>query len=58
MGIDLVTLIAQIINLVVLIWLMKRFLYQPVLKMISERQALIDAEIKKAHQARQEALKQ
>ena len=58
MGIDLVTLIAQIINLVVLIWLMKRFLYQPVLKMISERQALIDAEIKKAHQARQEALLQ
>ena len=58
MGIDLVTLIAQIINLVVLIWLMKKFLYQPILKMISERQALIDAEIKRAHQARQEALLQ
>ena len=58
MGIDLVTLIAQIINLVVLIWLMKRFLYQPILKMVSERQALIDAEIKRAHQARQEALLQ
>ena len=56
MGIDLVTLIAQIINLVVLIWLMKKFLYQPVLKIVSERQALIDAEIKRAHQARQEAL--
>lgn len=58
MGIDLVTLIAQIINLLVLIWLMKRFLYQPVLKMISQRQALIDAEIKSAHEARQEALLQ
>ena len=58
MGIDLVTLIAQIINLLVLIWLMKKFLYQPVLKMISERQALIDAEIERAHQARQEALLQ
>jgi F-type H+-transporting ATPase subunit b len=58
MGIDLVTLIAQIINLVVLIWLMKRFLYQPILKMVSERQAFIDAEIKRAHQARQEALLQ
>ena len=58
MGIDSVTLIAQIINLVVLIWLMKRFLYQPVLKIISERQALIDEEINRAHQARQEALLQ
>ena len=31
MGIDLVTLIAQIINLLILIWLLKRFLYRPVL---------------------------
>ena len=58
MGIDLVTLIAQIINLLVLIWLMKRFLYQPILKMISERQALIENEIQKAYQARKEALLQ
>ncbi|MBE6449302.1 MAG: hypothetical protein E7013_01190 [Alphaproteobacteria bacterium] len=58
MGIDLVTLIAQIINLVVLIWLMKKFLYQPVLKMISERQALIDEQINQAHKARQQALLQ
>ena len=58
MGIDLVTLIAQIINLVVLIWLMKKFLYQPVLKMVSERQALIDEQINQAHQARQQALLQ
>lgn len=56
MGIDLVTLIAQIINLLVLIWLLKRFLYRPVLNMIKERQALIDEQINRAKQAKQDAL--
>ena len=56
MGIDLVTLIAQIVNLLILIWLLKRFLYKPVLNMIKERQALIDEQINQAKQARQNAI--
>ena len=56
MGIDLVTLIAQIINLLVLIWLLKRFLYRPVLNMIKERQELIDEQINRAKQVKQNAL--
>lgn len=51
MGLDFVTLVAQIINLAVLIWLLKRFLYRPIVNMIEQRQALIDAEIKKARAA-------
>ena len=56
MGIDLLTLVAQIINLLVLIWLLKRFLYKPVLNMLKERQALIDDEISRARQATQNAI--
>lgn len=56
MGIDLTTLIAQIINLLILIWLLKRFLYKPVLNMLKERQALIDSEIDRARLATQNAL--
>lgn len=56
MGIDWKTLIFQIINLLVLIWLLKHFLYQPVLKMLKERQALIDEQINRARQAAQNAI--
>ena len=38
MGIDLFTLIAQIINLVILLYLLRRFLYIPVLKAVEQRQ--------------------
>ena len=41
MGIDTFTLVAQIINLVILIWLLKRFLYTPILKAVDARQAKI-----------------
>ncbi|MCD6550312.1 F0F1 ATP synthase subunit delta [bacterium] len=37
LGIDLKLLIAQIINFVVLLWLLKRFLYQPILEILEER---------------------
>ena len=56
MGVDLLTLVAQIINLLILIWLLKRFLYKPVLNMLKERQALIDNEIDRARQAKQNAI--
>lgn len=56
MGIDLVTLIAQIINLLILIWLLKRFLYRPVLNMLQARQDLIADQMSQAKKARKDAL--
>lgn len=58
MGIDLYTLVAQIINLILLIWLLKKFLYQPILKMVDARQELILKSIKDAKDAEKEAQRQ
>ncbi len=44
MGIDPMTFIAQIINLFVLVWILKRFLYRPVLQVIEKRQSEINQE--------------
>ena len=38
MGFDLITFLAQIVNLFVLVWLLKRFLYRPILAVIEKRQ--------------------
>ena len=57
MSIDWITVLAQIINLLVLALILKKFLYKPVLNMIDQRQALIDGEIQKAHEAAQQAQK-
>ena len=53
MEINWFTVIAQIINFLILVWLLKRFLYKPVLNAIDEREKKItaqlsDAEAKKA----------
>lgn len=53
MKINWFTLIAQIINFLVLMWLLKRYLYKPILNAIDEREnkivaQLMDAEAKKA----------
>lgn len=53
MEINWFTVIAQVINFLVLVWLLKRFLYKPILKAIDERESKIatqlhDAELKKA----------
>ncbi len=42
MGIDPLTFIAQIVNLFVLVWILKRFLYQPVLNILTQRQKQIE----------------
>lgn len=55
MGIDWWTLLAQIVNLLVLIWLLKKFLYHPMLKIIEQRQSLIAIEIQQAKDATKEA---
>ena len=57
MSIDWITVLAQIINLLVLAFILKKLLYRPVLNMIDQRQALIDAEIQKAQDATKAAQK-
>jgi F-type H+-transporting ATPase subunit b len=48
MQVNWFTVIAQIINFIVLVWLLKRFLYKPILKAIDEREDKIAAQIKDA----------
>jgi len=48
MQINWFTVIAQVINFLVLVWLLKRFLYKPILKAIDERENKIAAQIKDA----------
>lgn len=51
MNIDWFTLIAQILNLIILLFLLRKFLYLPVLKAVEARQLLIREELKKAENA-------
>jgi len=39
MLIDWFTVVAQVINFLILVWLMKRFLYKPILNAIAAREA-------------------
>lgn len=48
MQINWFTVIAQIVNFIVLVWLLKRFLYKPILKAIDEREKKIAGQIKDA----------
>jgi F-type H+-transporting ATPase subunit b len=53
MPIDWFTVVAQVINFMILVWLLKRFLYKPILNAIDERERgiarqLADAEAKKS----------
>jgi len=41
LGIDLFTLIVQIVNFVILLFILKKVLYKPLLKAISERQKML-----------------
>ena len=51
------TFILQIINFLVLVWILKRFLYKPVMDMIARRQASIDKTLADAKQLHDEAEK-
>lgn len=55
MSIDWITVAAQIINFLVLVWLLKRFLYRPILDGIDAREAEIAARMGEAAQVRQNA---
>ena len=48
MSVDALTMIAQIVNLIVLVWLLKRFLYKPILNTIDARQDFIRQKINEA----------
>jgi F-type H+-transporting ATPase subunit b len=45
MLIDWFTIAAQAVNFLILIWLMKRYLYQPILRAIDSREQLIAGEL-------------
>lgn len=49
------TLLLEILNFLILVWLLKRFFYQPVLRAIHKRQARLEATREEAEQLRQEA---
>ncbi|MGI9421559.1 MAG: F0F1 ATP synthase subunit delta [Hyphomicrobiaceae bacterium] len=55
MQIDWLTVAAQIINFLVLVWLLKRFMYGPIMRAVDEREARIAGSLEKAELARSEA---
>jgi len=58
MLIDWFTVGAQALNFLILVWLMKRFLYKPILKAIGAREKLIAAELSDAATKKAEAKKE
>ena len=58
MLIDWFTVGAQLLNFLILVWLMKRFLYQPVLDAIAAREQKIAAELADAAATKAEAHQQ
>jgi F-type H+-transporting ATPase subunit b len=55
MSVDWITVIAQIVNFLVLIWLLKRFLYRPILDGIDAREAEITERMLAANAAEEKA---
>lgn len=55
MQFDLFTFFAQIVNFLILLWLLRRFLYRPVTRVMAEREERITARLKEAREQRREA---
>ena len=55
MAIDWITVSAQIINFLILVWLLKRFLYQPVMRAVARREQRIAEQINEAVTREQKA---
>jgi F-type H+-transporting ATPase subunit b len=53
--IDWFTVIAQIINFLVLVYLLKRFLYAPIIKAMDRRQEKVDLRLEEARKKKEEA---
>jgi len=58
MRINWFTVIAQVINFLVLVWLLKKFLYKPILKAIDDREKKIASQINDANHLKEEAKKE
>jgi F-type H+-transporting ATPase subunit b len=58
MLIDWFTVAAQVVNFLILVWLLKRFLYKPVLAAIDEREKRIATLIQDAEKKKAEAVKE
>ena len=58
MLIDWFTVGAQALNFIILVWLLKRFLYKPILNAVDAREARIAAELADAEAKRVEAKKE
>ncbi len=58
MPIDWFTVAAQAVNFLLLVWLMKRFLYKPVLRAIDAREKRIEEQLGDAKALKMEALKE
>jgi len=58
MQINWFTVIAQIINFFILVWLLKRFLYKPILKAIDEREKKIASQLEDANAKEEKAEKE
>lgn len=56
LGIDWKLIIAQVINFLILLFVLRKFLYQPVLKMMEERQAKITKGLADAAEAEKKLL--
>jgi F-type H+-transporting ATPase subunit b len=54
LGINWGLLISQIVNVVLLVWLLSRFLYQPVLNMLNERTRRIQESLREAEQVKEQ----
>ena len=52
------TVIAQVVNFLILVWLLKRFLYKPILQAIDEREKQIAAQIEEAEAKKVAAVKE
>lgn len=55
MLIDSFTIIAQLINFLILVWLLKRFLYQPVLRAVDAREHRLQQQQQRAQQEQEQA---
>lgn len=55
-SINLWQMLASLGNLALLFWIVKKFLYKPVMKMLAQRQATIEGDYEAARTAREQAL--
>ena len=56
MALDWTTFALEIVNFLALLWILKRFLYRPILKTLAERQSRIERSLNEAHETEKQAL--